>query len=82
MIKKWDAQTHQVATLVPNSGTNQFASVAVDGQGNLYIADSAQNAIYEWNAATQQLTTLVSTGMDQPNSVALDAQGTSTSPTC
>jgi len=82
MIKKWDAQTHQVATLVPNSGTNQFASVAVDGQGNLYIADSAQNAIYEWNAATQRLTTLVSTGMDQPNSVALDAQGTSTSPTC
>ena len=31
--------------------------------GNVYIADTGNNAIKEWNAATQTVTTLVSSGL-------------------
>jgi hypothetical protein len=34
--------------------------VAVDADGNVYIADSKNQAIEQWNAAAQQLTTVVS----------------------
>jgi len=50
--------------------------VAVDGSsGNLYFADSGNNAIKEWNASTQQVTTLVSTGLSNPSGVAVDGFG-------
>ena len=51
------------------------AGVAVDGSGNVYIADSNNNAIKEWNASTKAVTTLVSTGLFQPNGVAVDGSG-------
>ena len=38
----------------------------MDGAGNVYIADTGNNAIKEWNAATQTVTTLVSSGLNQP----------------
>ena len=41
----------QVTTLV-SSGLNSPAGVAVDGVGNVHIADTHDNAIKEWNAAT------------------------------
>ena len=49
--------------------------VAVDGSGNVYIADQNNNAIKEWSAATQQVTTLVSSGLDAPSGVAVDGSG-------
>jgi streptogramin lyase len=49
--------------------------VAVDGLGNVYIADFWHNAIEQWNPTTQQLTSLVPAGLSFPNSVALDGQG-------
>ena len=49
--------------------------VAVDGAGNVYIADTSHNAIKEWNATTQQVTTLVSSGLSGPFGVAVDGAG-------
>jgi uncharacterized repeat protein (TIGR01451 family) len=47
----------------------------VDGSGNVYIADTGNNAIKEWSASTQQVTTLVSTGGGYPGGVAVDGSG-------
>jgi len=51
--------------------------VAADSAGDLYIADSGDNAIKEWNAATQTLTTLVpsTAGLNSPYDVAVDSAG-------
>ena len=49
--------------------------MAVDAAGNVYIADTGNNAIKEWNASTQQVTTLVSSGLNGPQGVAVDAAG-------
>jgi len=47
----------------------------VDLAGNVYIADGNNNAIKEWNASTKQVTTLVSSGIIQPNGMAVDPSG-------
>ena len=54
---------------------NNPSGVAVDASGNVYIADSGNNAIKEWNAATQTLSTLVSSGLNTPRAVAVDGSG-------
>jgi DNA-binding beta-propeller fold protein YncE len=72
-IKEWSASTQQVTTLV-SSGLNP-TGVAVDGSGNVYIADTLNNAIKEWSASTQQVTTLVSSGLNSPYGVAVDGSG-------
>ena len=52
--------------------------VAVDGSGNVYIADTGNNAIKEWVAASNTVTTLVSS-VDlvpgPPSGVAVDGAG-------
>ena len=40
-------------TTLVSSGLSSPSGVAVDGSGNVYIADTGNNAIKEWNAATQ-----------------------------
>jgi hypothetical protein len=47
----------------------------VDGSGNVYIGDSFNQALKEWSAATQQVTTLVSSGLQYPQGVAVDGSG-------
>ena len=64
----------QLATVV-SAGLNQPGGVAVDGVGNIYIADTQNNAIKKWSSATQQVTTLVSSGLNLPSGVAVDAAG-------
>ena len=49
--------------------------VAVDGSGDVYVADTYNDAIKGWNAATGTVTTLVATGLYQPNRVAVDGSG-------
>ena len=66
-----------VITLV-SAGLNA-QGVAVDGSGNVYIADTDNNAIKEWSAATQQVTTLVSSGLNRPTAWRWTAPATSTS---
>jgi sugar lactone lactonase YvrE len=63
-----------VATLV-SSGLDGPGGVAVDGAGNVYIADSGNNAIKKWTAASNTVTTLVSSGLDGPGGVAVDGAG-------
>ena len=47
----------------------------MDASGNVYIADTGNNAIKEWNAATQTVSTLVSSGLNYPYGVAVDGVG-------
>ena len=49
--------------------------MAVDGAGNVYIADSEDNAIEEWTATSNTVTTLVSSGLSSSNGVAVDGAG-------
>ena len=51
-------------TLLAASGLNSPTSVAVDGAGNVYMADYANNAIKKWTAATNTVTTLVVLGTE------------------
>ena len=62
-------------TTLVSSGLNTPTGVAVDGSGNVYIADTGNNAIKEWNASTQAVTTLVSSGLNNPYGVAVDGSG-------
>ena len=61
-----------VTTLI-SSGLSGPQGVAVDSQGNLYIADTGNNAIKQWNPGTQQ--TVLSAGLNNPRAVAVDAHG-------
>ena len=62
-------------TTLASSILNLPTGIAVDGAGNVYIADTWHSAIEEWNAATGTVTTLVSAGLSYPNSVAVDNVG-------
>jgi DNA-binding beta-propeller fold protein YncE len=65
---------NNVTTLVA-SGLSSPYGVAVDGAGNVYIADTSHNAIKEWMPANNNVTTLVSTGLSHPYGVAVDGAG-------
>jgi sugar lactone lactonase YvrE len=67
-------ETSPLTTLV-SSGLNDPLGVAVDSSGNVYIADSRDNAIKKWCASTQQAIVLVSTGLSSPDGVAVDNSG-------
>ena len=62
-IKEWTAANSNVTTLVSSGLTDPYG-VAVDGAGNVYIADSGNNAIKKWTAANNNVTTLVSSGLN------------------
>jgi streptogramin lyase len=62
-------------TTLASSGLNKPYGVAVDGYGNVYIADAGNKAIKEWSTTTQQVTTLVSSGLVFPTGVAVDGSG-------
>jgi sugar lactone lactonase YvrE len=64
---------NSLTTLV-SSGLSFPFGVAVDGAGNLFIADTGNGAIKEWHAATGTVTTLVS-GLSGPTGVAVDGVG-------
>ena len=62
-------------TTLVSSGLNQPVGVAVDGTGNVYIADTSNSAIKQWTAASNTVTTLVSSGLNYPFGVAVDGAG-------
>ena len=62
-------------TALVSTGLSAPNGVAVDGSGNVYIADSANNAIKKWTAATNTVSTLVSSGLNSPTGVAVDGGG-------
>ena len=49
--------------------------VAVDRSGNVYVADSNNNAVKEWSASTKTVTTLVSSGLSCPTGIAVYISG-------
>ena len=55
------------------SGLNQPSGVAVDGSGDLFIADSGNNRVVEVKADGTQVT--VASGLNQPFGVAVDGSG-------
>src|SRR6185312_7490922 len=57
------------------TGLNQPSGVAVDGSGNVYIADTYDNVIKKWTAASNTVTTLIAAGLNQPSCVAVDYAG-------
>lgn len=63
------------AVTVVSSGLWDTMGIAMNGSGILYIADTAHNAIKEWNPATGQMVTLVSSGLNTPFGVAVDLSG-------
>ena len=66
--------SNTVTTLVA-SGLSSPSGVAVDGAGNVYIADTGNNAIEQWMVASNTLNTLVATGLFSPSGVAVDGAG-------
>ena len=64
-----------VANTLVISGLNNPQGVAVDASGNVYIADTANNAVKEWSVSSLQVSTLVSSGLSHPAAVAVDANG-------
>ena len=68
------AAANPLTTLV-SSGLSSPRGVAVDGAGNVYIADYANNAIKKWVAASGTVITLVSSGLYEPFGVAVDSAG-------
>jgi hypothetical protein len=75
-VQEWTAANNTVSTVV-SAGLSQPTGLAVDGHGNVYISDDGPSAaLYEWNAATSDLTTLVSNGVyPGGNNLAVDAAG-------
>ena len=63
-----------VTTLV-GSGLSDPRGVAVDGAGNVYVADTYNNATKKWAAADGTTTTLVGPGLYDPFGVAVDGAG-------
>ena len=61
-------------TTLVSSGLNAPIGVAVDGAGNVYFSDANNNAIKEWNAVSQTVSTLVS-GLNNPAGIAVDGAG-------
>ena len=58
-----------------STGLSGPAGIAVDRSGNLYIADTYNNAVKKVDAVTHQVTTLVDSGLNQPEHVAVDTDG-------
>jgi sugar lactone lactonase YvrE len=57
------------------SGLGGPLGVAVDANGNVFIADTANNAIKEWIKASNTIVPLVSSGLSYPEGVAVDGSG-------
>ena len=58
-----------------SSGLIYPVALAVDGSGNLFIADMGNDAVKKWTAAGSTVTTLVGSDLSYPYGVALDGSG-------
>jgi YVTN family beta-propeller protein len=56
-------------------GVQKPSGIAVDGSGNIYVADDYDNTVKMWSPTTQTVTTVVSSGLTSPTGLAVDAAG-------
>ena len=62
--------------MLVSSGLNNPTGVAVDGQDNVYLADTGNNAIKQWNPTGQQSDSAGhQPDLNSPMGVAVDGQG-------
>jgi Putative binding domain, N-terminal/NHL repeat len=62
-------------TALVSSGLSEPTGVAVDGAGNVYVADGGHGTVKKWSAASNTVTTLVSSGLSVPIGMAVDSAG-------
>jgi sugar lactone lactonase YvrE len=62
-------------TPLVSAGLSLPHGLAVDGAGNVIIADTYNNAIKKWTLTNNSVTTLVATGLSLPFGVAVDGAG-------
>ena len=67
--------TGGAVTTLAGSGLNAPSGIAVDSAGNIYFADTANNAIKKWTKTNNLVTAVVASGLNQPSSVAVDRFG-------
>ena len=72
-VMEWNAVTKGLSQVFSAGGF--LKSVAVDAAGNIYTADNGFDIVYEWNAATGQVSPLISSGLSSPYGVAVDGSG-------
>lgn len=66
----------QLFTLVPGSaGLNQPNGIALDGAGNVYIADTINNAIKKWTLTNNSVSILATNSFGFPSAVAANSAG-------
>jgi sugar lactone lactonase YvrE len=71
-------ESYVAATLFTNlvsTGLSHPEGIAVDGAGNVYIADTSNGMVKEFSASNNTVTTLVSSGLSAPQGVAVDNAG-------
>ena len=71
-IKKFDPFTSSLTTLGA-SGISSPWNLAVDGSGNVYVANGGSNNIVEWVAASGNSVNLVPGSLSTPTGVSVDA---------
>lgn len=49
--------------------------IAVDTEGNVYVADTANSRVLKWSPADNSVSVLISEGLNHPNGVAVDRYG-------
>jgi DNA-binding beta-propeller fold protein YncE len=67
--------TNLYVTTLASTGLNNPTGLAVGDEGNVYFADTGNNAIKMWTAASSNVATLVSSGLNNPSGVAVDRTG-------
>lgn len=78
-LSEWLPASNKLTTLVSQRTTGGYPQspygVMVDGAANVYYTDGGLNQLFEWVAASNNLITLIPSGLSEPSGVAMDVAG-------